>query len=470
MDGQFHWGVYKLMKFKVVGSVGISLLAIYALHWSRSPDSRGLASVRTLSTPNQIISWLPARQRAGVEEYMEMIGLGHYDSDKNSIWGSNAGLVNYNQGLLEKNPCFRQLAEDFYSSVSTYGQSSSGHGNLTHSLLDSTENNKGLKSGWLWDLALKYADNNANLAMTLIGLCGHDNMHQFPSDPSQTRVECGSSMSNMFVQGSLGAETILPEATKRRVIAVQAPNSGGRKLPSKYFHTMGAAYLSCSLIRAGFPGFFVRRLQVAAARTYRFSRLCGTIKNYEFLLPAREMSFESFSQRLNQYREDPTVCEFSHDEEGSSNVTPACDFLLRLERQIGDASSSGPTAQRAFERLRARLDAAAIFKQQVLNGRPCGGMQYTERINRRLNHFQARGDCGSELSQKRCELARKTIKTWLVDMEWSQVQHRQGADFASQHCQRDPNFINENLEKFSCKALKGKSEHHGSDSPSSSRF
>lgn len=87
----------------------------------------------------------------------------------------NAGIVKSNQILLS-NSCFAEKAKSFYAKVSKINSSArerpwlgevAGKGNFSN-----------LKPGWLWKLALEETHGDKNLALSLIGLCGHDDKHQ----------------------------------------------------------------------------------------------------------------------------------------------------------------------------------------------------------------------------------------------------------------------------------------------------
>jgi hypothetical protein len=122
--------------------------------------------------------------RNGLEKYLEIINARSYSSDR-AVGSSNQGLGEYHQQTVGSNPCFATIAENFYSEI---GDMDSGF-DLTHPLRGrpslAEEAGKGrfsnLEPGWLMEKALEATNGDANLAIELIGLCGHDDVSQYGS-------------------------------------------------------------------------------------------------------------------------------------------------------------------------------------------------------------------------------------------------------------------------------------------------
>ena len=132
--------------------------------------------------------------RSGLEKYLEIINAQAYRSD-GDVGGSNKGLGQYHQQTLTANPCFASLAENFYSEISKMSTEVTADHPLRGRPTLAEEAGSGrfanLEPGWLMEKALQATNGDANLAIEMIGLCGHDDVAQY-----------GNS-SNSFNYGSL---------------------------------------------------------------------------------------------------------------------------------------------------------------------------------------------------------------------------------------------------------------------------
>lgn len=432
-----------LLTLLLLAAVTVISYTQYFKKTNRDPASLGLSVDRYLS-------YLPEGYRNGAREYLQMMGQGSYE--QGNVWGANSGIVSFNIQLLDRNQCFRNLARTFYESIPAYTHPQRREGNITFSLVDSTQNST-LESGWLWRQALQYAGGNANLAMTLIGLCGHDNVHQFPNNYN---FRCPSSNGAMYLQGALGEETILSDRTTRQLINYQAPLAGGEALPSKYFHVMGAAYLTCSLVRAGIPNLIVRQLQRGAINTYRAMRLCETVRPREFCDPISNMNSTQFMTLVRNFRTNPESC-VTNLNSGQNwrefRQTPECVMLGELEEFVGNETIGYSELRRHFEAYMGRIVASRLFREQIMNPEHCNQIQWTRSTMNRLQRFSLSGSCGSGVSVQRCQEAQRVMRSWWMDFVWSEEQHRMGTDFAINNCTNDPSFIETNLERHSCESL-----------------
>jgi len=138
-----------------------------------------------------------ANAREGAHEYAKQVGLEKYESI-DDLGDKNYGMVYYNRNLLLKNKCFKDLASNFYEQVINFeemymkrvkedGSENSNYGYFLHNNTSNTPVN----SGWVWDLAMKTAK-DSNLAMMLIGLCGHDNAAQLDHNKCHEHVPSGN--------------------------------------------------------------------------------------------------------------------------------------------------------------------------------------------------------------------------------------------------------------------------------------
>lgn len=124
------------------------------------------------------VSVLPERQKNAILEYFDTIGF-----EVSSA--GNAQIKLKNEKLVD-NECFSTLAANFYSTLATEAVSNEkslgslfGDDNLSKTIRD-----RGFPSGYVWDTALKVAGGDSNLAMQIIGLCGHDDTNTVLSLPA----------------------------------------------------------------------------------------------------------------------------------------------------------------------------------------------------------------------------------------------------------------------------------------------
>ena len=489
---------------------------------------------------SKYINMLPTQEmRDAALEYARMVGLEKYESVSN-IGSQNEGLVAFNWDLIQKNKCFKELVANFYTRVARYGafysRNLTPRTNYLFNNLSTSTSNTSAKEGWLWDLALQYSGNDPNLAMTLIGICGHDDTAQLPinqkctetKDPSSGDVIgeecvdtplfipfnstsqdteymgyarethgnfvtawqpdtahgkklkktitsdnslleifgdtgkgllCPINASPMFTQGALGKETLLDESLLSDVASIQAPNQGSSYLPSKYYHVMGAAYATCSLVRNGMPGFMVKKIQTVGINTYRMFRLCGVVMGKaENLKEAAGKSVEDLMKTVNSFRKDPKVCVPNYNTDDNYHTfdwnKPECQALQWIQTVLDDPNIDRNIIENKLTRLLAEVDAAKLFNEKVLKGSECRDVQLTGgNVDRMKAVADSTRSCG-DIPSDRCEKAREVIKTWWVDFKWSEAQHIKGADFAINHCKKEDNFFEEGLEKRSCEALK----------------
>ena len=305
--------------------------------YTQEQESNDVANIQTKA--DKYFKFIPSKNlKSGLKEYMHMLGLSTYGSD--DVGGSNAGLAGYSSKLIEKNKCFSEVTSNYYADVQSKtleklkAFSKRNIAGYEYMKLD----NLSLKSdepGWAWELALKHAGGDANLAMSIVGVCGHDNTSQLsdvrvevPEDCDPEKDDCNELQSgylnfsskiqkkkyiankknmyallsiinprlaaefdqddlssdklepkglecpemgySFFDQGSLGADTMIADKLSDKIGSIQAPTKGKTYLPSKYYHTIGAAYTTCSLVRNGVPRAVVKKIQSSAINNYRY--------------------------------------------------------------------------------------------------------------------------------------------------------------------------------------------------------
>lgn len=417
----------------------------------------------------------------GYSTYLRQLGLTEIDS----MSTNNSGLNSYNQHLVEKNVCFGKLVQNFYEQITIKDSLAAQHfperkDDLFNNMLTTTET-ENVESGWLWTEALKMSQGNSNLAMMLIGACGHDDvMSVIPNQNSNWKYHCevykalgpkisgytpslyrpGScspdeielmgynkticpvKASRMYLPGSLSKETLLDTDLVQQIIHIQAPHKGGSHLPSKYYHTLGAAYLTCQLKMAGVTKTMARATQLKVIRAYRHRRLCKEevySKNNEeaqytsSYITVHNLSIQKFTELLLK---------------GALNGKSGQKAQREWTRDLKVYRSSSDLSVAIANKL-ASYDASTMLKTFVYTNSLClvSSENQTQKIKNIIDYYHPEW-----LSEERQQAAKKLLNTWWIDIVWSQRQHELGVDFAYDHCKADPQFL-QNIDKVSCEAL-----------------
>ncbi len=288
------------------------------------------------------LSVLPADQKAGITNYLNMIGVKVYGAQ-------NVGLTRYHQNLLKQSPCFDELAGQFYLSIHNdvffdsldFIQIRLKSGTINNSVNSPINGNLvdlGKKPGWLWDKAMKFAQGDSLLAIQLIGVCGHDDTMQLGETTKigsrvssrqwqnqineklqssalkekiiqtsqraalekkqysylesetlmsiiksrydfENGVTCPDPGSAFYFPKALGQDADITSELKDKIVRLQAPTLGAKAIKSKSYHVLGAALTTCQLVQRGVPDFIAIQMIKGAVNAYRSGRLCQILKN-----------------------------------------------------------------------------------------------------------------------------------------------------------------------------------------------
>lgn len=300
-----------------------------------------------MNASTQLIEWLkkniPEGQfKCASDIYLKTLGLDKY-GDTRSVGAKNAGLVSYFDQQIQSNPCFASIARRFYLTIENEDKllqqisrrpqivDKAGVGPFAHR-----------SPGWIFDRALKATGGNPNAAMTLIGLCGNDDIgvtYNLPStkvapsilanelDPkkhvqklmdeasdilrktsnlsrsseeyaflSSQFIElreqidflqsgqapgfsCPGLESSMYAPESLSKEINLPSSLIDEIKETQKTPSPNSIPPAKYYHFYASAFMGCQLAKCGISPSTAGQLQKFFASGYRALRLCPVIRN-----------------------------------------------------------------------------------------------------------------------------------------------------------------------------------------------
>lgn len=275
---------------------------------------------------------------SGVGKYLEFVphrglrqALQDYVTEVSNIHGgANESIEVANNQMLKNDQCFSELALQFYSKMQVLDfQTLAGYFRdlKTSGSMDSARLNMSLgkapfanvRPGSVWDLAMDISGNDGNIAMALIGLCGHDNaIAQKPEvsdqklvgkyrdrfiwaqkkklsilaslikDPeiqiaiegdmaridasAAIKIPCDST-SAMYVPKSLGEKVDIPDSLKNQIARVQAPKDGAVTLRAKYYHVLAGARIGCQMKQKTGLSFVGAVLDSTASKIYRAIRL-----------------------------------------------------------------------------------------------------------------------------------------------------------------------------------------------------
>lgn len=437
-----------------------------------------------------LLKVVPKQQRQGLNDYLTVTGV-----DTSAT--SNVGIRSYVKNYFEENSCVQDLAADFYSAINLIDATNGNLGGAKRvNISSNSKQDFNLSPGWLWNLALSYADGDKLLAMQLIGVCGHDDVNQlggmslklsaksplaknirdpevaqsvaaqvspfvaayvlkYPKTKNTSRsvgtinTNCPVKSSAMYYPGSLGAGTDISESLKDRIIQAQAPTQGARALPAKYYHVMGEAFASCFLVRREVPNFFSSRLIKGAINAYRSSRTCEKLAAEELFNISNKEDVNSLSARIWKTKLDYRKAS-EIDENAKFSMDPFLGQLISSE-VITDADVTEEIVRNKVSRAVAEYDSAKMFKKSLSNklANQCSGPQLSTAVRGYLILNSSLGisnPCPADLSQERCKNARNVMATYLVDFEWSEAQHLKGLEFAQKNCpkyvpEKDPAIV-----------------------------
>ena len=397
---------------------------------------------------------------------------------------NNTGLAGYFERHFSNNACFAEKALRFYNDVRTSTRATQKTDpqiarNSRPSLGDQAGKNRAdLAPGWLYQKALKYTNGNPNAALTLIGLCGHDDTKQgsfrnqaatqrlhlnglsdadlfISGDEDNPATPCPPMTADFFLPGSLDAKSDISESLKKKILRTQYPGKTAEQIAAKNYHVLGAAFMTCQMIEAGLNPFLAVRVEAMAANLYRGIRLCQNIETPAHLFWSLQRHPEIRRRAWGQSFEEAVL-----NVALEKGRTKACmksqaqdDAVCKLLLTVGAPFDlSIPRLQeRAKDYIQGYMDnmiASGLYASWHVSGEiagislPCSREQlFGPHPFMKWLVSQAQWPlniCGSGLSMESCRKALKTITAWEVDFDWTVSQHRAGAQFAARVCKPYP--------------------------------
>lgn len=437
----------------------------------------------------KIIQSLPeSNTKNGLLRYYSILAPTSY-LDDDSVGFKNSGIANFFEYHFKRNTCFAETAYEFYSELRTETRQNQklNPDQVRHSRPSLADvaggTRKDLKAGWLWEKALKHTRGNANAAITLIGLCGHDDVEQgdfFNAEALKNLTAKGHSEESLqvlfsdvsddgeadalsfcpdkeadfFVSSSLGKNIDISSSLKEKILYYQYPGKKAEQIASKNYHILGAAFMTCQMIEAGLHPLLAVQVETTAASLYRGIRLCQNVeqpawlfrliqKSPEIRKKPYSMTFEEFVVKQTLETGKSGICA----QEKVANSNAYCQVLEALGAP--SVLSLPRLEERAKSLLNKNIDniiASGVYASWTITGDifgvslPCTRDQIFG-PHPFLKWLVAQGQlplnlCGQHLSTESCRKALNKIRAWEVDFDWTISQHQLGANFAARNCQR----------------------------------
>lgn len=448
-----------------------------------APQKNGISSADRIAI--SLINSLPeSGVKDGLKRYYQILDPRAYATD-NQVASKNSGVINYFQHHFANNKCFAEKALLFYRDLrlNTRQTQLTDEDEKRHSRTSLGDkagvNRKDLKPGWLYEKALRYTKGNSNAALTLIGMCGHDDLKQgeflndiveeellakgyrhqelfeLPDGEENQESPCPARTADFYIAGALADSADIDASLKRKILETQYPGKKEKQVASKNYHVLGAAFMTCQMIEAGLNPLLAVKVEAMAANLYRGIRLCQNIE-----IPAnlfwrlqRDPQIKGRHPRLRF--EDAVIQNALAKGRSKQCQTKSTkeDVLCDLLKSVGaplelDVPRLEQRAQGLLQAYMDNMIASGLYASWHVSGEiagvslPCSREQLfgphpfmqwlVSRTDLPLNI------CGSGLTAESCRKALVKIKRWEIDFDWTVSQHVAGAKFAARVCKPSP--------------------------------
>ncbi|MBI4425423.1 MAG: hypothetical protein HY554_16960 [Elusimicrobia bacterium] len=426
------------------------------------------AAFAAYSMAEAAAGWLPYSK--ALKHYLSMVGLRGY-KDPASVGGANEGLNAFYERLARGDPRYAARLRSFYERVQRVTWALQSH--ERPSLADKSWEGRyeRLPPGWAWRTALQVAENDPNLAMRLIGFCGHDDVLQ-----SKLRYRRTPEEARLALEKERLAIQQLSRAAKARVAELEASGPPFDAAASEELSLERSTIESLAWKLAGTniedfleteedicpgsgsafyaPGSLDEQADVdartktevgdaqapgkgaAALPAKHYHVLGGAAMACELIrkgsppwLAVRLQSAFAWGYRALRTDRYSQMWRASRD-----------DLTRRYEDQKAAGGAPGSLEDFA-EKLGAPLatmDAAELMRLRGYGGGDILGRRVPVtnlRVDWPWNYFREVRPRG--WSDKRYEAAVRAVKAALVDFEWTTAQHEAGARFAAEHCRAE---------------------------------
>jgi hypothetical protein len=387
-----------------------------------------------------------------VKDYAEMLGMDKYD-DPSEIGGGNAGLVHWFDKQLDDKK-FHAKAKAFYGEILAIdlskGLEESGKGQRRPRLRESVWS-RGLRPGWLWELAMKHADQDPKLALKLIGACGHDDVtltakldyqRKLSGEERQERLKGEREyLDSEIVYYKVGLGLLpTPKGQESHVYSEETKAEFRKSLEE--FETRLAALTIDEI-----PLTESRSLCPTSHSAFYLSQGLGGDVDLSLELKSRIVHAQHMNvaaKNYHIYAAASVACELlqrGHTPQQVATIEKFSAWAYRTVRINKDiCMASQPTGVNPLEQ-----DAATLMARQAVGG---GRLRLgTRTIRMPQTNLRVRLPDWIEesrtvqswrkprgWSEERYQAARKKAASIWVDWDWTGAQHAVGTKFAIEHC------------------------------------
>lgn len=274
-------------------------------------------------------------------------------------------------------------------------------------------------------------------------------------------VSCPRQNSVMYLSKALGEDADLSDEFKDKVAGIQAPTKGRKVIPSKNYHIMASAFMSCQLISKGFSPKLAATVQEMAAWAYRTVRINGVVKSDLGLYNGIEYRYKAFVKKFKEENTKRIRTPRGTREVLDKKVPSMLDWMFtnRGSEELKYLLPSDIETKEDIEKYMVRYDAAKVIDEMTLGGGKLFGQSIPhtnislnfigDPIQKHINQRQReamRGENKRYGSRKvdfgwtkdRHDRAKEKAMTYLMDWDWTTEQHKTGATFASDKCEKKP--------------------------------
>lgn len=389
----------------------------------------GLSRNSLMNHGDELLNCLPPEsgEKKALKHFADIIGVSSYNS-YGLIRGANEGVINHFQKMLQNDSCFENDLKKFHKSIMQSNEEAIS--DISRLLNTPLKNRPSLgasagkghfkkfEPGWIWKKALEVSNGDAQRALSLINVCGNDDVLTKPINfSSGEQLNCAAvTFGGYFAPESLGEGVDITESLKKKIVDVQYSNKGSTYAPAKYYHVYNSAFMACELISKGMAANDAEDINALLASAYRATRL-----------KERVAEVEGFQSTYDQKKSNGEL---------PGNISLE-DFVRNDRREFWlqmHGNSDPARINRLVESDTERLDAVSLIKRWELGSNvPILGIPlYT---NLKIS-TKNRKDIPSGWSKQRFDDAVKRLETFIVDSDWSTAQARVGASFATKHCKK----------------------------------
>jgi hypothetical protein len=289
-----------------------------------------------------VACWPGVPYRRAALGYLRLTGLQNYGSDH--VGAANMGLNKFYGDLAEKDPQFAAQVQQFYQRVDKLDKdhSSEDWREATLNRAAGTGNDAGVEPGWAWKEALDVAKGDPNLAMRLVGFCGHDNVMRSTIKKPRTEEQAQAAME--AERKRLTGEI---ESLKKQIAA-----KGGNPAPASNSAESGPL----SIIMLG--GDSIEAMQ-------------SELRSYQLALS--DMRIESFRAEVI----DPCPKDIASRFYLPRSLDRDADIPDALKKKIADKQKDGREDKLSAKYYHV-LGAAASACEMIRDGAPAWGAQLVE--------------------------------------------------------------------------------------------